>query len=226
MILLGKNPGILSSAVNTDEKVIEEYISPKVLKTAKISTETLEVTDNVNESQSSSSFSSASSSASKETSNLNPNAEETTNDALEYIAGYLAKKYKDVLPNLGDFTHKISQEHLYNIPSWVQQLSYGGLIKPSKEFFKKVKAWNSYFQTYHGESFRSGPGVVKKLAKKILKKECGYPCKVIEAFCKLRTIIRINFRNLKAKHEKALKRKHSEEDAMRKKSRKLKKITS
>jgi hypothetical protein len=36
MILLGKNPGILNSKVNTEEKVIEEYICTKVLETAKI----------------------------------------------------------------------------------------------------------------------------------------------------------------------------------------------
>jgi hypothetical protein len=90
--------------------------------------------------QSSSSFSSVSSSASKDRSDFKEDAEETTDDALEYIAGYLAKKYKTGLQNLGDYTYKMSTDHYYSIPSWVQQLSYGGLIKPSEQFSKKVKS--------------------------------------------------------------------------------------
>jgi hypothetical protein len=64
MILLGKNPGILNSKVNTEEKVIEEYICTKVLETAKITIAIEEIHDDVNELQSSSSFSSVSSCAS------------------------------------------------------------------------------------------------------------------------------------------------------------------
>jgi hypothetical protein len=43
-----------------------------------------------------------SSRASKDCSDFKEDAEETTDDALEYIAGYLAKKYKTGLPNLDD----------------------------------------------------------------------------------------------------------------------------
>jgi hypothetical protein len=207
MILLGKNPGILNSKVNTKEKVIEEYICTKVLETAKITIATEEIHDDVNELQSSSSFSSVSSSASKDRSDFKEDAEETTDDALEYIAGYLGKKYKTGLPNLGDYTYKMSTDHYYSIPSWVQQLSYGGLIKPSEQFSKKVKKWNLYFQSYHGESLRKGQGVVQNLAKKIFKRETTLPFQLIKDFCKLRLIIRMNFRNLRAKFTSGMKRK-------------------
>jgi hypothetical protein len=179
MILLGKNPGILNSKVNTEEKVIEEYIYTKVLETAKITIATEEIHDDVNELQSSSSFSSVSSCTSKDRSDFKEDAEETADDALEYIAGYLAKKYKTGLPNLGDYTYKMSTDHYYSIPSWVQQLSYGGFIKPSEQFSKKVKKWNLYFQSYHGESFRKGQRVVQNLAKKIFKTETTLPFQLI-----------------------------------------------
>jgi hypothetical protein len=48
----------------------------------------------------------------------------------------MAKKYKDKIPNLGQFTHKLKAD---KAPSWVQQLSYGGLIKTSDHWLKKIK---------------------------------------------------------------------------------------
>lgn len=66
------------------------------------------------------------------------NISEITDHSLEYIAGYLAKKIKSSNPPLGDYTYKI-KNHNYHLPSWVQQLSYGGLIKPTPEWHKKVK---------------------------------------------------------------------------------------
>lgn len=228
MILLGKNPGILTSKVNTEERVLDEYIiSTKVLKTAQVDIDSPlynlndESKDN---SQSSSSFSSVSSSDSKAQFDFNLNAEETSDDALEYIAGYLAKKYKTDLPNLGDYTYKFTGDHNYSIPSWVQQLSYGGLIKPSAHFKTKVKKWNFYFESHHGDSFRKGKGVVQSLAKKIFKTEKELPLNLVKDFCKLRTIIRMNFRNLKAKFKSSMKRRSLQDDNRRKKIRKFSKI--
>jgi hypothetical protein len=90
----------------------------------------------------------------------------------------------------------MSTDDYYSILSWVQQLSYGGLIKPSEQFSKKVKKWNLSFQSYHGESVRKGHGVLQNLAKKIFKTETTLPLQLIKDFCKLRLIIRMNFRNL------------------------------
>lgn len=225
MIMLGKNPGVFDSKVNTDAKILDEYIIPKVLETANIKTPDAKMEEN-NELESDS-FSSVSSDIS--TSATNPDftsaSEEVTHDALEYIAGYLAYKYKKTLPNLGLHTYKIKRDN-YSIPSWVQQLSYGGLIKPTGSWLKKIKKWNRYFLIYHGQDIRKGPDVSKKLAKMIFKKEKELPYSLVQNFCKLRTIIRMNFQNLKAKLN-SRKRRHRDSnasDALRKNSRKLKKI--
>jgi hypothetical protein len=69
----------------------------------------------------------------------------------------LAKKFKNAVADLGDFTYKFKSDHAYNnLASWVQQLSYGGLIKPKYEWLEKIKKWNTYFEKFHGNSFRKG----------------------------------------------------------------------
>jgi hypothetical protein len=39
------------------------------------------------------------------------------NDALHYIAGYIAKKFKNKYPDLGNYTHQLLTEHQHNLPS-------------------------------------------------------------------------------------------------------------
>ena len=89
---------------------------------------------------------------------------------------------------------------------------------------EKIKKWNKYFELYHGDSFRLGTRVVGRLANKIKKKET-IPLKIIFDFCKLRTIIRINFHNYQTQKNKNLKRKSSD-DSERRRVKKLKKIVN
>lgn len=52
-------------------------------------------------------------------------------DGLIYIAGYLAKRHLTKYPHLGEFTYKTDEAtslHSYNMPSWLQSLSYGDLV--------------------------------------------------------------------------------------------------
>jgi hypothetical protein len=85
-------------------------IVPKVLETAKINVIFEEVSEST-ELKSFSSFSSSNSSnESMTTPDFSPTSQEITDDALEYIAGYMAKKYKDKIPNLGQFTHKLKAD--------------------------------------------------------------------------------------------------------------------
>ena len=107
--------------------------------------------------------------------------QETTYDALEYIAGYLAKQFKDKIPHLGDITARIKSDHTYNLPSWVQQLSYGGLIKPSNEWLQKIIKWNHYFEIFHGNAFRKGPLITQRLTNKIKKRDT-MPVELIKSF--------------------------------------------
>jgi len=62
-----------------------------------------------------------------------------TNDALKYLAGWIAKKYQHKFPKLGSNTSKSSydkssHERNYSMSSWINHISYYGLIVPSDNF--------------------------------------------------------------------------------------------
>ena len=59
--------------------------------------------------------------------------------ALQYIAGYIARKYKKQFPTFGDFTYKSSNTE--GPPDWLQFLSYGGLSRPSDFFLGELQFW-------------------------------------------------------------------------------------
>lgn len=217
MIILGKNPGILSSHVNTEEAEPQEYLSAKVFEQAEIA---LNPSDN-NLVEINLSISSSSSTSSNDSSNL-----ETANDALEYIAGYIAKKFKDKYPDLGDYTHQLLlTEHQYNLPSWVEHLSYGGLIKPKRSWLQKVKKMNKYFLKYHGPQLEKKHSVTKQLSNFIYQKE-NIPLDLVQNFIKLRTIIKINYENIKQEEKKIKNRKRKIVASERKTAKKFKKIVS
>lgn len=58
-------------------------------------------------------------------------------DSLEYVAGYIAKKLK-----LDNYIEKENQKSSY---TWVDEISRGGLKKPSKEFLDKIIELNNIF---------------------------------------------------------------------------------
>lgn len=82
---------------------------------------------------------------------------ETIDDAINYIAGYIVKRFKNSHPQLGEYPYKTA---VYNLPSCVQQLSFGCLTKPTPQFLSTVKRWNLYFEKFD----KKKPFVVKNLA--------------------------------------------------------------
>lgn len=52
-------------------------------------------------------------------------------DKLLYIAGYIAKKFLKHKPHLRLHTKNVRDQ---NVPTWLQYLSFGGLIQPSDSF--------------------------------------------------------------------------------------------
>lgn len=93
----------------------------------------------------------------------NMNDSHTTLDGMEYIAGFIAKKLKtNILSQVTTHMCKITiADRAYNLPSWVQQLSFSGLVKPSAEFLNTVHKWNKHFEIYHGQNLRKDILVVK-----------------------------------------------------------------
>ncbi|KAJ4442669.1 hypothetical protein ANN_04258 [Periplaneta americana] len=84
-------------------------------------------------------------------------------DGLQYIAGYVASKFKDKYPDLGDYTHKLQATHDYCIPSWVQHLSFGGLVKPSDKWMNNFHKIEKHFIEFHGNEVQRGENVLKGL---------------------------------------------------------------
>lgn len=92
-------------------------------------------------------------------------------DGLEYLARYLANKFIDKYPYL-DHTYKLKDMDVHNhtVSSWVQSLSFGGLIKPSEYWTHQVKKMDKYFNKFNQNKFMDGKGTVRKTTKYINKK--------------------------------------------------------
>jgi len=62
---------------------------------------------------------------------------EITQDATEYLAGWIPK-YRIKFPELGCTTQQLNtsrvNDHNYQLPTWIEHLSYGGQIVPSNYF--------------------------------------------------------------------------------------------
>lgn len=137
MIILGKNPGVFSSSSNTADQNQEDFLVAKAFKQVdfyvKDDLEVPEYQEYLN-------TDSETDTASENESLVNKvrNNNEMTQDAVEYLAGWVARKYKIKFPELGSITaakkSKMINEHDYLMPSWINRLSYGGLIIPSTIF--------------------------------------------------------------------------------------------
>lgn len=199
MILLGKNPGI-SSYSNTQDKNNEEYVLSTVFKKAEIilnyenddkETRTSD-TDTTSESES------LDTSFIKEENNSN----EMSKDAIEYLTGWVAKKYRFKYPEIGSTTtelmkSKMSSCHDYSLPSWINHLSYGGLIVPSNKFKKIVLKTEWLFKKFTKNQIPKTNNVVKQLTKNFLKRMIvneKYKV-VIQTYIKQRILIRMKYFN-------------------------------
>ncbi|KAK3918928.1 Putative hydro-lyase [Frankliniella fusca] len=74
--------------------------------------------------------------------------EEMKSDGIEFLAGGVAFKFKKEYKNLGHPTREGKQSNL--LPSWVQQLSFGGLMEPTPEWLEKAHSIEKHFNSFHG----------------------------------------------------------------------------
>ena len=129
----------------------------------------------------------------------------TEDDGIRHFAGWLAKIYAKKYPNLGNHTKDLVIKNNRTQPSWVQMLSYGGLIEPAEFFVKMVKLLECEFNKYHGEKdIKRGRNVTANF-ELYVKKQNIYP-EIVKSFAKVRTFIRIKFLNALLLEEKDRKR--------------------
>lgn len=121
-----------------------------------------------------------------------------TNDAIEYLIGWVAKKFRSKFSELGSITTVIGKSvHDYSLPTWVNRLSYGGLIVSSSNFKKLILRCEQLFIKFTKGQIPKGCYVVKQLTNKIYNRvitDEKYKI-VIQAYIKQRVIIRMKYFN-------------------------------
>lgn len=154
---------------------------------------------------------------------------EQDSDGLEYIIGFIAKKFHTKYPELqlGTYTLNLSSDHSYSHPpSFLKHLSVGGLFAPSEWFLKQGYKMEKIFQKMHPNGvFRQKKAIMKKLSKKIAVNMPALPQDIIASFVKHRVNVRIRYMNIKIASEKSIHSKRKSE-MQRKHDNKIRKLTS
>ncbi len=118
-------------------------------------------------------------------------------EGLKYIAGYLAKKLKFNHPELsGDgILHPAASS------KWIDNLSFGGLTKPSKEFFLLIKKFEEVFEKMHGQDILHETKIIDKLHQKLRTLFPLVSDDIIRLYSRTRTHIRIKHLKDKVRHD-------------------------
>ncbi len=111
-------------------------------------------------------------------------------EGLKYVAGFLAFKLKKHHPSLG--THERDSFKTAPCP-WIDQLSYGGLTKPTSQFLFQIRQFEIVFQKMHGLRISREEGIVRKLKNSLQEAFPAVSEDIISIYAKTRTHIRIKF---------------------------------
>ena len=133
-------------------------------------------------------------------------------EAIKYIAGYLAFKFRLQFPALGEKTNSLTEHQKQSCP-WIAALSRGGLTVPSPKFVAAVCELEAFFNEVHGSAISRASSVIRATAEQAILKFPSIPPDIIRAFIKTRTFIRIRYLNHQLRF--------SDESAKRRNERKL-----
>lgn len=88
-------------------------------------------------------------------------------EALKYVAGYVAYRFKDKYPllNLGCYTKDMSTAE---DPDWIQFISKGHLLYPSDDLLRITKISLSEFNRIHGTFLSGEPMIFRKIADQVI----------------------------------------------------------
>lgn len=137
--------------------------------------------------------------------------ESINREALRYIAGYVAFKFKSKY-NLGtpSSQFRLSTKHA---PDWIDFVSRGSLLQPCDELFNAALVMESEFFAMHGASLTHETKIFQTLAERTASKieKSNVPFEVLLMLSRTRTYIRlrdinrqISFKNCQRKLEKKI----------------------
>ena len=137
----------------------------------------------------------------------------TIEEGREWLCGWIALKFKSVYPHLQvpkDQMSTVSEEHQYSEKpphSFVEYVSYGGLVVPSKEFLTISEILDAIFEKMNGNDFIRVPGILADLCKKAetvltAAQKSITPPDVVKRYFKLRICIRVKYKNQNLKETK------------------------
>uniref|UniRef100_A0A2S2PTZ2 Transposable element P transposase-like C-terminal domain-containing protein n=1 Tax=Schizaphis graminum TaxID=13262 RepID=A0A2S2PTZ2_SCHGA len=76
-------------------------------------------------------------------------------EALEYVVGYVARRFIHKYPDLGNETSVSLDSSLST--SWTQHITRGHLVTPSDTLMRVAKVMNKYFEEMRGTSLNKNP---------------------------------------------------------------------
>lgn len=134
-------------------------------------------------------------------------------NALLYITGYVAHRFRNRYPDLGVPTKSLP--HLFN--DWICTLSKGNCMYPSTNFLNAAIITEEEFLKLHGHFFSKEDKIFDKLTNIVsMKTNNQFPKEVIACLVRTRTYIRLRTMNKDIKQN----------NVQKKKSRKLYKISN
>lgn len=111
-------------------------------------------------------------------------------EGLKYVAGYVAYRFKNKYPNLETETSLLPA---VDDVDWLQFISRGNCLYPSKELLQTARIINAEFTRYHGFNLCKDAFIFKTLTAKVqaLIQPTKIPEEVILCLVRTRTFIRV-----------------------------------
>lgn len=168
MIILG----IVHDESNTIDNNHEEYMFSQTFKSLNLS---LNDEDNAKENNEVTMKSDSDQMSENEfiTTNIEKNENEIELNIIEYLAGWVALKYKSKIPEIGYMAPLNNSDNLSGqnkMPSWMDHLSYNEVIIPSNDFKKIIFRVEHLFNKFTKCKMFKDSKLLAKLTKKILSR--------------------------------------------------------
>ena len=120
-------------------------------------------------------------------------------EALIYVAGYVAYRFRFKHPFLGIPTKDLPTS---NPPTWIEHISKGGLLYPTENLINVATILEKEFYSFHKNFLSDEDGIFTKVAHRVkekLSEKRQIPWPVLLCLVRTRTYIRLRELNKKRK---------------------------